>query len=249
VVSGVHDADPATAALIRSGDTLGCFQIESPAVRSTLARLPIRNIDDVAAALAIVRPGPASGDAKRAFIRRANGEELPTPPHPALATLLDATHGLLLYEEDLVRSIAAMTGFPIEIADTLRADLIAADPATEASLERGFVVAATARGHHPADVGHVWRELRRFAAYSFNRAHALSYAQIAWRCAWLAAHYPAAFACGVLDHYGGQYPLRTIAAAFARRGVRLLAPHVEHSAESTQLEDDAVRIGLARSRG
>jgi DNA polymerase III alpha subunit len=74
------DGDGATLATVRAAQTVGCFQIETPAMRATLKKLPVRGIPDLMAALAIVRPGPASGEAKAAFIRRANGEEAAHPP-------------------------------------------------------------------------------------------------------------------------------------------------------------------------
>ena len=81
--------------------------------------------------------------------------------------------------------------------------------------------------------------------YAFNRAHATSYAQVAWRCAFLKTHHALAYACGVLDSYGGQYPLRTVAAEFARAGVPLLAPHVRASEERSVPEAGALRLGLS----
>src|SRR5207249_11118708 len=120
------DRDPATLETLREARTVGCFQIETPPLRSTLRRFPVRGIEDLIAALAIVRPGPASGEAKAAFLRRANGEEPAQPPHPRLAERLRETYGMMLYEEDLMTAIAALTGWPLERADEMRAALLAA---------------------------------------------------------------------------------------------------------------------------
>jgi DNA polymerase-3 subunit alpha len=87
--------------------------------------------------------------------------------------------------------------------------------------------------------------LARFAAYSFNKAHATSYAQIAWQTAYLKTHFPALFAAAVINHYGGHYPLRSVAADFVRQGLRLLGPHVNSSQNACAVESDAVRIGLS----
>src|SRR5207245_2591710 len=120
------DGDASTVSTLREARTVGCFQIETPAMRATLRRLPVRGIRDLIAALAIVRPGPASGEAKTAFIRRANGEEPAQPPHPRLAERLRETYGMMLYEEDLMAAIAAMTAWPLERADEMRSALLAA---------------------------------------------------------------------------------------------------------------------------
>src|SRR5204862_426019 len=101
-----------------------------------LRRFPVRGVDDLIATLAIVRPGPASGEAKAAFLRRARGEEAVRPPHPRLAGILGETYGVLLYEENLMAAIAEMTGWSLERADQARSALVAAgdDPAEAAAL-------------------------------------------------------------------------------------------------------------------
>lgn len=240
------ERDALTLQRIRAADTIGCFQIETPPVRATLRKLPIEDLGDLMAALAVVRPGPASGGARAAYIRRARGEEPPEPPHLRLAAVLQGTHGMLVYDEDVIAALAAMTGWALARADAARTTLIdgSADPAALAALQREFFAAAGATGVAEPDAARVWDLAARFAAYSFNKAHAAGYAQLAWRTAAMKSHHPAAFACGVLDHYGGHYPLRTIAADLARHGVRLLAPHVNHSSVATTLEAGAVRVGL-----
>ncbi|MDQ3774672.1 MAG: DNA polymerase III subunit alpha [Pseudomonadota bacterium] len=240
------DADPATLETVRAARTVGCFQIETPALRATLRRLPVRGIADLIGALAIVRPGPAAGEAKAAYLRRANGTEAPQAPHPRLAALLRETHGMMLYEEDLMASIAAMTGSSLEAADDLRAAIVRADnAATLAGLERDFVAASVQSGVMASEALAVWLVLARFAAYSFNKAHAASYAELAWQSAYLKTHYPVEFAAAVLNSYGGHYPLRTVAGELARCGVRLLAPHVNFSETACTAEAGAVRVGLS----
>jgi DNA-directed DNA polymerase III PolC len=240
------DGDPATLQTLRESRTVGCFQIETPAMRATLRRLPVRGIKDVVAALAIVRPGPASGEAKAAFIRRANGEEPARPPHPRLAERLRETYGMMLYEEDIMAAISALTGWSLERADEMRAALVSADDAVlPAQLQREFRDASVRNGVTKEEAAAVWTILARFVAYSFNKAHAVGYANLAWQTAYLKTHYPVPFACAVLNSYGGLYPLRTLAADFTRHGVRLLAPHVNFSGRLCQVESGAVRVGLS----
>jgi DNA polymerase III alpha subunit len=239
-VSSAPGDDAATRAALERGQTIGCFQVETAATRSVLRKLPIRDADDVTTALALVRPGPSSGDAKAAFVRRAHGEEPASPPHPALGPLLARTHGMLLFEEDILSAIATLTRGSLEEADAMRAAIVRADedPAALAEIERDF------RGRVIEGAEAAWPDLARFAAYSFSRAHATSYAELAWRSVWAKVHRPAAFACAVLNHYGGAYPLRTIAADFARSGVTILRPDVARSAIDHVVEDGAVRVGL-----
>ena len=202
----VPERDEATTALLREANTIGCFQIETAPMRNLLRKIPVHGPRDLANVLALVRPGPSTGDAKSAFIR---GEDV------------------LLFEEDIISLIARTANVSLEQADAVRAAIVAGDSGVKARL--------------PPDV---WRDVSRFAAYSFNRAHAMSYAEIAWRSAYTKAHHPVAFACGVLGHYGGAYPLRTVAADFARNGVRILRPDVNRSQAEHLVDDGSVRLGL-----
>jgi DNA polymerase III alpha subunit len=203
------------------------------------------------AVLAVVRPGSGAGEARAAFIRRAHHEEPARAPHARLAARLAETRGLLLYEEDLMAAIAALTGWPLEHADDMRAALAAAtdDPAALATLQRSFTAAAHHAGVSPADAAAVWHDLTGFAAYSVNKGHAAGDARLAWQAAFLKTHHPREWACAVLNHYGGHYPLRTVAADGARHGVRFLPPHVNHSALAHTVEGDGVRIGLGIVKG
>ena len=178
--------------------------------------------------------------------RRANGEEPAHPPHPRLADLLHDRQGMMLFEEDLMAAIAALTAWPLEQADALAQALLAAqDEADEIEkLRNRFVAAAQGTGVSTADAASFWDLLGRFVAYSFNQAHATSYADLAWQTAYLKRHHPVPFTCAVLNHYGGMYPPRTLAADFARLGVRLLGPHVNFSQTDCAVEAGAVRVGL-----
>src|SRR5207248_2618705 len=156
-----------------------------------------RVIRDLTAVLALVRPGAASGAAKSAYVRRAHAEERPRPPHPALAILLEETYGLILYEEQLMAVISELTGLPLDEADEIRASLIR-DSGQAAALKERFVGLATQRGLISDEAASVWETIERFAAYTFNKAHAASYAAIAWQSAYLKTHHPIEFACAVL---------------------------------------------------
>jgi len=244
--------DEATLETLRRGDTLGCFQVETPAMRALLRRLALRGRDDLVAALALVRPGPAAGEAKAAFVRRAAGEEPAIPPHPRLATLLAPTFGLLLYEEDLTLAISLFTGWDFARADRLREDVVAAadDAGVRDAVRAEFAIAARATGLTEEEIATAWRSVERFAAYSFHKAHATSYARLVERTAFLKTHHPAAWACGVLNSYGGHYPLRTIAADVVRHGVPLAAPHVGVSGEcATLAAGGGIRLGLDAVKG
>jgi error-prone DNA polymerase len=262
-------ADDATLARIGRAETLGCFQLESPLQRSVLARLPIHALDDVALALAIVRPGPGSGQARELFIERARAAALerqgrpegpradsePASPHrpEPIAWRLAGTHDLLIYEEDILIVLASVTGIPIETAEAMRVSLQARadDAGWLERARRRFIASGRARGIAEGEADRLWALIARFASYSFNKAHATSQALLAYQSAYLASHAPLEHGCAQLDHHGGAYPRRVLAAELARRGIQILLPCIRRSGLECVVEVDAadpmrrgIRIGL-----
>jgi len=246
------------------GDTLGCFQVESPAVRSVLRRLPVRRFPDLVAALAVVRPGAAANASKERFIRRARGEE----PFDALEILggiedglleslrdrLERTFGVLLYDEDIIRLLATVGGMDYASADSVRSAIVAAGdrPGALAKLGKTFEETARSSGAEPGVAERAWASAVAFASYSFAEAHAASHARLAWQAAWLRTHVPVHFACALLNHHRGLYPLRTTAAEIVRWGVRLARPSVNRSDLPSTVESatsGVVRVGLAAIKG
>jgi DNA-directed DNA polymerase III PolC len=238
--------DPRTLELISEARTVGCFQIETPVMRSVLSRMPIRGVHDVVAALAIARPGPAAGKAKSAFLKRARGEDQPTPPHELLEDCLKETYGLPLYDEQIMLMISQLSGWSLAEADSMREQIIHAqlDPGMQDKLREKFIQASVSIGATESGAGAVWEVVDNFAAYSFNKAHACSYAMLAYLSAFLKTHVPSEYACAVLNNHGGLYALRSLASDFQRCGVRILAPNVNHSFARCTMEGNSVRVGL-----
>jgi len=253
-LESIPDRDPATLSAIESARTVGCFQIETPAMRSVLGRLPIRSVNDLTAALAILRPGAASSDAKETYIRRAAGEEESAGAHPLLDRVLEETHGVILYEEDILRIASAATGMTLEEGDLLRTAVRnARDPGTLGRIRNGFIADAAFRGIGEEASIAIWGEMEKFAAYSFSKAHASGYALLAYQSAYLKTHYPVEFFAAVLEHHGGMYSRRTLAWEAMRSGIRILAPSVNLSGPSYRVEGEpgsaAIRSGLCAVKG
>jgi len=238
----IPDDDPVAAAAIAAGDTLNCFQLESPAMRNLLRMLQARTLEDAVAAVALVRPGPAESGMKEAFCRRRRGLEPVTYPHERLRATLAETQGILLYEEDVMRVASALCGLPLAEGETLRRAIAHSRSDEEFRfLERGFVAQATRAGITEPEARTVWRELARFAGYAFCKAHAAGYGLLAWQSAALKARFPAGWAVGVLNHHAGMYPTWVHVEDLRRGGigrepVTFLAPCVERSAWDTTLE-------------
>ncbi len=150
-----------------------------------------------------------------------------------------AADGALVYEEDLIRRIAEVLACTLGHADTLRRAIV-----TGQLDEAGFIAEARGAGVGSSDAGAAWHEFAPFAAYAFSKAHALSFARIAYDCAYLKSHWPAPFAAAVIDHHGGMYSLRTLVSDLQRSGVTFALPSVQRSERHSAVLDGSVVVGL-----
>jgi DNA polymerase III alpha subunit len=245
-VESIPEDDPATAARVAAGDTLNCFQLESPAMRHLLRMLDARTLEDTIAAVALVRPGAAESGMKEAYCRRRRGLEPPVFAHPRLEPVLGPAYGVMLYEEDVMAVAAAVAGLTLAEGDDLRRAIGAARSDQEfRALEGGFVGQAARAGVEDASARAVWRDLTRFAGYAFCKAHAAGYGTLGWHSAYLKTHFPAPWAVGILNHHAGMYATWVHVEDLRRHGVEFRAPCVMRSDWDARLEQGAVHVGLS----
>jgi DNA polymerase III alpha subunit len=186
---------------------------------------------------------------KDAFVARARGLEPVTTAHPLLAEVFADTFGIMLYQEDVIRAAMAVAGMDGGEGDALRRQLGKRGVDTAGMLD-AFVVAGLKRGMPRTALQQVWGEMTRFAAYSFCKAHAVTYGRLAYRCVWLKARWPAAFLCAVLSNDAGYFDKGVYVEEAKRLGVRFLPPCVQTGAREFALEGpQAIRVGLGEVRG
>jgi DNA polymerase III alpha subunit len=227
-LEAIPDREPMTADLIAAGRTIGCFQIESPGMQATLKEVQARCIDDLMIALALYRPGPLTGGLKDAFVQRHRGSEEVNYLHPALSGVLSETHGVILYQEQVLRIAHELAGLSLADADLLRRAMSHFDPGEQMrTLKARFLAGAVERAAIPAGIAErIWELMAAFAGYGFPKAHAASYAQIAWQSAWCKAHAPEIFMAAVLANWGGYYSQRYYLTEARRMGLTLRPPQV-----------------------
>jgi DNA polymerase III alpha subunit len=231
VLDDIAGDDAATRELVLAARTIGCFQIESPGMRATLREINAGSIDDLMTALALYRPGPIVGGMKAAFVRRHLGKEKVAHIHPALSSLLADTFGVILYQEQVLRIAHSLAGMSMADADLLRRAMSHFDPGERMkTLRLSFIEGAQQHSGVPPEIGaRVWELMAAFAGYGFPKAHAASYALVAWRAAWCKAHVPAEFMAAVLANWGGYYSQRVYLTEARRMGLRLHPPHINHA--------------------
>lgn len=243
--------DPDVYKLLRSTNTVGLFQVESPGMRGLLGRLQPTRFDDLTANIALFRPGPMQADMINPFISRRHGDEPVTYLHPSLEPILRETYGVILYQEQVLRVSSALAGFTLGQADSLRRAMTTDRSQEEMEkIKEVFIQGAIANGVERDIADKVFSQLRAFAAYGFCKAHAASFAKIAYQTAYLKAHYPAEFFAGILSNEPmGFYPANVILEEARRLGIGILGVDVNKSRKKFSVEDGKIRIGLMQVKG
>ncbi|MGH3119657.1 MAG: DNA polymerase III subunit alpha [Streptosporangiaceae bacterium] len=252
-IDTVGCADEPTFEMIRSARTLGCFQIESPGQRELVAKLLPRTMGDLIVDISLFRPGPVNSDMVTPYLETRHGRREPSYPHEDLAAALAETGGVVIFHEQVLRIIHAMTGCGLSEAERIRRML--SDDRSRASAGEWFREAARDRGYNAATVVGVWEVLESFGGFGFCKAHAAAFAVPTYQSAWLKRHYPAAFYAGVLTHDPGMYPKRVIVGDARLAGIPILPVDVNDSAGDwcvervAQLPGEGLRPGLREVKG
>jgi error-prone DNA polymerase len=248
--------DQAVYKEIQEADTVGLFQIESRAQMQSLLRTRPENLDDLTVQVALVRPGPIQGKAVHPYVeRRQRLREDPgyVPPydHPLLAECLRDTLGAIIFQEQVLDVAMALAGFSVGEAEGLRRAMSRkrSQDAIEAYRER-FYEGAAGKGVERATAELVFSKINGFASFGFPKSHAAAFALLAYQSAWLRHYYPGEFLCALLNAQPmGFYPPASLVRDSQRRGVEVLPPDLNASADRCRIEGDAVRIGLGYIKG
>jgi error-prone DNA polymerase len=234
--------DEPTFELIRRSDTLGCFQIESPGQRELLQKLQPRRWEDLIVDISLFRPGPVKSDMIRPYLRRRDRMERPVYAHPDLEPALRETHGVIVYHEQVMRTLAALAGYDLTYADHVRRNL--GDESVLPALEADFLEKAVDRGVDPDVALKTWNAVAEFASFGFCKAHAAAFAVPTYQSAWLKAHYPAHLVAGLLTHDPGMYPRRLILEDARHHDIEILPLDVNESDPDYVVEE----VGPGRGR-
>ncbi|MBY8343912.1 DNA polymerase III subunit alpha [Streptomyces spinosirectus] len=244
-LDALASGDPATYQLIRSTETLGCFQIESPGQRDLVGRLQPATFHDLVVDISLFRPGPVAADMVRPFIEARHGRAPVTYPHPDLEEALRGTYGVVVFHEQIIDIVAVLTGCGRGEADRVRRGL--SDPESQGRIKVWFAQHAAANGYDAETIRRTWEIVEAFGSYGFCKAHAVAFAVPTYQSAWLKAHHPAAFYAGLLTHDPGMYSKRLLLADARRRGVPVLPLDVNRSAVAHRIElvsESPVKWGL-----
>ena len=234
--------DPATQRAVARGATMGCFYIESPAMRLLQKRTRRGDFEHLVIHSSIIRP--AANEYIREYVRRLRGGSW-LPLHPRLAGVLSETYGIMVYQEDVSRTAVALAGFSHVDADALRKILGKKDKErTLARFHERFLDGTRARGVDHETAEEIWRMMRSFEGYSFCKPHSASYARVSFQAAYLKVHHPAEFMSAVISNQGGFYSTFAYVSEARRMGLTVRPPDVNRSRERWHGRRGALRVGL-----
>src|SRR4051794_8701670 len=237
--------EPAVYDLLSAADTIGVFQVESRAQMATLPRLRPENFYDLVIEVALIRPGPIQGGSVHPYLRRRNGEEEVTYPHPMLEGCLEKTLGVPLFQEQLMQMAIDAAGFSPGEADQLRQAMGSKRSKARMARMRDRLLSGMAeRGITGATAEDIAKKLEAFASFGFPESHSVSFAYLVYSSAWIKLHYPAEFVCGLLNAQPmGFYSPHTLVRDARRHGVEVLGPCVERSRRDCTLEPRSESAG------
>ena len=245
--------DRAAYDLLARGDTLGVFQLDGGPMRSLLRLLKPDSFEDISAVIALYRPGPMGADSHTNYALRKNGLQKITPIHPELeeplAEVLGGTHGLIVYQEQVMSVAQKLAGFTLAQADLLRRAMGKKKKSELDKQFEGFSAGMQANGYSLAAVTTLWDILLPFSDYAFNKAHSAAYGVISYWTAYLKAHYPAEYMAALLTSVGDSKDKLAIYLNECRRmGIKVLAPDVNESIGFFAAVGEDIRFGLGAVR-
>ena len=234
--------DLITQQALAQGRTMGCFYIESPAMRLLQQKSRVGDFEHLVIHSSIIRP--AANEFIREYIRRLHGGQW-DPIHPLLAEVLDETFGIMVYQEDVSRAAVILAGFSHAEADTLRKVMSKKDRRHQLrDFRNRFFAGARCRGVSEDQVAAIWEMMMSFSGYSFCKPHSASYARVSFQAAYLKVHHPAEFMAAVISNQGGFYGTFAYVSEARRLGLTVLPPDINTSEVHWTGRDEAVRVGL-----
>ncbi|MCX6780610.1 MAG: DNA polymerase III subunit alpha [Candidatus Magasanikbacteria bacterium] len=241
--------DKKTYAMLTRGETVGVFQLSGAGMTRYLKELRPSNIFDIMAMVALFRPGPM--DSIPEYIKRKHNPSLVTYLDERLKPILDQSFGILTYQDDVLLAAIAVAGYNWEEVDKFRKAMGKKIPEEMARQKEKFFTGAIERGMPELKVEILWQLIEPFAAYGFGRAHAASYAVVAYNTAYLKANYPAAYMTSVLSAESDDIEkLSEVTHECERMGIKVLPPNVNESFEKFSVTKEAdgkenIRFGLS----
>lgn len=247
----IHDIsgfkqDPEIKKLLRVGRTMGCFYVESPAMRQLLHKLKTDDYSGLVAASSIIRPGVSQSGMMREYILRHRFPEKRKEAHPVMQEIMPDTYGVMVYQEDVIKVAHYFAGLTLAEADVLRRGMSGKYRSREefSRARDKFFNNCREKGYKEELTTEVWRQTESFAGYAFSKGHSASYAVESYQSLFLKAHYPLEFMVGVINNFGGFYRTEFYVHEARMSGAEICAPCVNRSRTATTIYGSSLYLGF-----
>ncbi len=232
--------------MLKSGNTVACFYVESPAMRQLLRKLQVEDYLGLVAASSVIRPGVSSSGMMREYILRYRYPEKRKEAHPILLEIMPETYGVMVYQEDVIRVAHIYAGLTLEEADVMRRGMSGKfrSRAEFQHVREKFFSNCKDKAYPDAEAAEVWRQIESFAGYSFAKGHSASYAVESYQSLYLRAYYPVEFMTGVLNNFGGYYTTEFYLHEAKMLGAQIELPCVNKSDNLATLFSKTIYMGF-----
>ena len=232
--------------MVSKAECIGCFYVESPAMRMLLKKLAVNNYLGLVAASSIIRPGVAKSGMMREYILRHKKPELRKNTHPIMQSLMEETYGIMVYQEDVIKVAHHFAGLDLSEADVLRRAMSGKFRSREifTKIRNKFFFNCTERGYDPQLIRDVWVQIESFAGYAFAKGHSASYAVESYQSLYLKHYYPLEFMVAVLNNGGGFYKPEIYIHETKQLGGQVNPPCINHSTYETTIVGRDIYLGF-----
>lgn len=252
-IAHIPDDDVVTWNLLKKGDALGVFQVESSGMRELLTRLRPSCLEDLVALVALYRPGPLSSGMVDDFIDRKHGKKAVEYPFAELEPILKSTYGTIVYQEQVMQVAQVLAGYSLGEADLLRRAMGKKDAAEMAKQKTRFVGGAIKAGHDETRASDLFDLLAKFAEYGFNKSHSAAYGFVAYQTAWLKANHRAEYMASLMSIDAGNSDKILVYIGDCRKaGIKILPPDINESIgpfNVPRTDRRSIRYGLNAIKG
>jgi DNA polymerase-3 subunit alpha len=247
----IHDVnhfkkDPKVCALLQNGEAMGCFYVESPAMRQLMKKLKTQTYLELVAASSIIRPGVSDSGMMREYILRHKSEERRKQAHPELYKIMPETYGVMVYQEDVIKVAHLFAGLTLDEADVLRRGMSGKYRSRKEfqTIKNKFFQNCIEKGYGDKVTTSIWKQIESFAGYAFSKGHSASYAVESFQSLYLKAYFPIEYMVATINNSGGYYRTEFYIHEARRQGATIEPPCVQKSSWNTVIEETTVYLGF-----
>jgi DNA polymerase-3 subunit alpha len=232
--------------LLKTGNAMGCFYVESPAMRMLMKKLEVQNYLELVAASSIIRPGVSSSGMMREYILRHKDPERRKTAHPTLLEIMPETYGVMVYQEDVIKVAHYFAGLTLDEADILRRGMSGKYRSREEfqAIRHKFFDNCIQKGYTAELTEAIWRQIESFAGYAFSKGHSASYAVESFQSLYLKAYYPLEYMVATINNFGGYYRTEIYIHEARRLGATIEAPDINLSSWESIIKGNTIYLGF-----